>query len=412
LRGRALTLTDLRFLAVEDHEFQRRMLVRILTSLQVSHVATAPDGRAALEIVRASLLPGEGAPIDIIISDLDMPGMDGMEFMRHLGEARVAASIILTSALDRSLLASVETMAREYGVKILGVIEKPVTPAKLDALIRLHRPAAADALAKGACPSFSLEEILEGLTRGEFEPFFQPKVEVSTGRLRGAESLARWRHPEQGVVPPCGFIPILEAAGRIDDLTWVMLARSAAFWKGMHAAEGADLTLSVNLSVRSLGNVHLADRVTELVRAEKLDPRRVILEVTESATTSEMGRTLENLSRLRMKGFGLSIDDYGTGYSSMQQLARIAFTELKVDQSFVTNSSKQPATRVILESSLDMAKKLKMVSVAEGVETQEDWDVLLSLGCQLAQGYFIARPMKAADFSGWVEARERSLAAP
>ena len=130
-----MSLADLRFLAVEDHEFQRRMLVRILTSLQVSNVRTAPDGRAALEIVRASLPPGEGAPIDIIISDLDMPGMDGMEFMRHLGEAQVAASIILTSALERSLLASVETMAREYGVRILGVIEKPVTPAKLDALL-------------------------------------------------------------------------------------------------------------------------------------------------------------------------------------------------------------------------------------------------------------------------------------
>ena len=126
------------------------------------------------------------------------------------------------------------------------------------------------------------------------------------------------------------------------------------------------------------------------------------MEVTESAATCNIGEALENLARLRMKGFGLSIDDYGTGYSSMHQLTRIAFTELKIDQSFVANAVKQESARVILESSLGMAKKLNITAVAEGVETQADWNLLRGLGCDLAQGYFIARPMEAWRYPDWV----------
>ena len=127
----------------------------------------------------------------------------------------------------------------------------------------------------------------------------------------------------------------------------------------------------------------------------------MVLEITESATTTEVGHELENLSRLRMKGFGLSIDHYGTGYSSMQQLSRIAFTELKIDRSFVANAARQQSARIILESSLEMAKKLNINSVAGGVETQEDWDLVHRLGCQMMQGYFVAKPMEAAIFQKW-----------
>ena len=160
--------------------------------------------------------------------------------------------------------------------------------------------------------------------------------------------------------------------------------------------------MSVNLSLKSLSDVKIADRVTELVRSQDLEPRHMVLEITESAATTEVGKVLENLARLRMKGFGLSIDDYGTGYSSMQQLTRIAFTELKIDQSFVMNAAKQESARVILGSSLDMAKKLNITAVAEGVETQADWNLLRQLGCDVAQGYFIARPMESGAYLDWV----------
>ena len=394
-------LSELKFLAVEDHEFQRGMLLKMLARLGATQVSTAADGHAALEIVMAP-----GAAIDIIISDLDMPGMDGLEFMRHVGEARIPVAIILASALESVLLDSVETMTRAYGVKILGVIQKPITPEKLAALIKLHLPAQANSnLTQTDALSFTIEEILQGIRNDEFEPFFQPKVEMATGRIKGAEALARWRHPQKGIVAPYAFVGPLEDHNQIDKLTWLILSKSADFCCEWRTDSGLDVSVSVNVSAKSLADVNFAERVIELVKCKSHDCRNIILEVTESAATTDIGHSLENLSRLRMKGFGLSIDDYGTGYSSLQQLARIAFTEIKLDQSFIRSAATQQAARIILESSIDMAKKLGIVTVAEGIETEKDWDLLRELGCDLAQGYLIAKPIESREFLIWARNR-------
>jgi EAL domain-containing protein (putative c-di-GMP-specific phosphodiesterase class I)/DNA-binding NarL/FixJ family response regulator len=394
-------LSELKFLAVEDHEFQRGMLLKMLARLGATQVSAAADGYAALEIVMSP-----DAAIDIVISDLDMPGMDGLEFMRHVGEARIPVAIILASALESVLLDSVETMTRAYGVKILGVIQKPITLEKLAALIKLHLPAQVNPNLTQTDPvSFTIEEIVQGIRNDEFEPFFQPKVELASGRIKGAEALARWRHPKNGIVAPFAFVGPLEDHNQIDNLTWLIVGKSVDFCCEWRIKSGLDVSVSVNVSAKSLADVNFAERVTELVKGKDLDCRNIILEVTESAATTEIGHSLENLSRLRMKGFGLSIDDYGTGYSSLQQLARIAFTEIKLDQSFIESAATHQAARTILESSIDMAKKLGIVTVAEGIETEKDWDLLLELGCDLAQGYLIAKPLESSEFLVW--ARDR-----
>ena len=392
-----MSIANLRFLVAEDHDFQRRMLVRMLDRLGASAVHEASDGHGALEI-----LQDRSRPVDIVISDLEMPGMDGMEFVRHLGENGVRVSIILASALERKILGSIATMSEAYGINLLGVVEKPITPGKLEPLIRRHKSTSVQwSRPKKAGPTFTLEDIAAGLRNDEFEPFFQPKVELATGRVKGAEALARWRHPQHGVIAPHAFIGMLEDNDLIDELAWVMLRKAAAVCSSWHAA-GLEATVSVNLSLKSLTDIQMSGRVIELVGSQNLDPRYMVLELTESAATTDVGKALENLARLRMKGFGLSIDDYGTGYSSMQQLTRIAFTELKIDQSFVTNAARQESARVILESSIDMARKLNIQAVAEGVETQADWNLLRQLGCGLAQGYFIAKPMEASAYLKWV----------
>jgi EAL domain-containing protein (putative c-di-GMP-specific phosphodiesterase class I) len=389
---------ELCFLVAEDHDFQRRTLVGMLKRLGAKAVVDAPDGQSALELFRDPT-----TTVDIIISDLDMPGMDGMELIRHIGEAGIPVSVILSSAVERAVMSSVQTMTKAYGISLLGAIEKPVTLGKLEATIELYRPPQPKSdRPRSSSPMFSLDEVRAGLERGEFEPFYQPKIELATGRIESAEALARWRHPEKGIVGPYAFIGIMEDGGLIDELTWVMLkgaARQRAEW----TARGLDpeIAISVNLSLKSLIDTEIADRITQIVRAEGAEPATIILEVTESAAMTEVPRALENLARLRLRGFRLSIDDYGTGYSSMQQLTRIAFTELKIDQSFVMSSLDTETSRVILESSIDMARKLKLRSVAEGVETRAHWDLLQMLGCDVAQGYFVARPMAAADFAQW-----------
>lgn len=387
-------VSQLRFLVVEDHGFQRWALGNMLQGLGARYVFSAPDGQAALDFVRTS-----EEPFDVVVSDLDMPGMDGMAFIRHLTAESRDASLIIVSGMERSLIAGVESMARAYGANLLGAIEKPATARKLESVIRMHSGRAC-APAPTVVHTFDAAEVIAGLAAGEFEAFFQPKVEMATRQVRGAEALARWRHPRLGLTQPKAFVGTLEASGALEGLTVAMVAGAARGCRRW-IESGIDASVSVNLSLTSLEDVALADRMTALVESHGLDPRRMIFEVTESAATGDVGSVLENLSRLRMKGFGLSIDDYGTGYSSMQRLAGVPFTELKIDRSFVKQAAAPGSNRAALESSLEMAQKLRIPAVAEGVESRDEWQMLLDLGCPLAQGYLIARAMEGDEFLAW-----------
>jgi len=396
-----MSIDQLRFMVVEDHGFQRWVTGNILEKLGAAQVVTAGDGRAALELL-ADVKP----PIDIIVSDLDMPGMDGMEFIRKLGESWKHVCLIVVSSLDRGVLEGVETMARAYGVNVLGSLEKPPNPKELLALVELYRSPSLEAPAP-AQPSFTESQIGDGLRRSEFEAFFQAKVDVATRAVCGAEANARWRHPEKGLVAPAAFIAGAESGGLMDELTATIVrsaARNCALWRNA----GLDIHVSVNLSLTCLEEVTLVERMVNLVVSQGLDVRHVIFEVTESAATMDVGKVLENLTRLRMKGFGLSIDDYGTGYSSMERLSRGPFTELKIDQGFVRDACTQASRRAMLESSLEVAGKLGIPAVAEGVENQAQWDLLRELQCPMAQGYFIARPMEAGEFLQWAGLRKKA----
>lgn len=389
--------SELNILVVEDDSFQRRMVINMLRSAGVTSICDAENGRQALDLLHAA----DTRAVDIAICDMDMPEMDGMEFLRHLGQEKAATSIIILSTLSSALLASVAKMSLAYGIHLLGVIEKPITVKQLESFISKYtRPAVGTSEQKiffSAAPAFSLEEILEGVQAKQFEPFYQPKVDLKTGRIVGAEALARWLHPEHGVIAPYAFIDLLEQNGQIDGLTFLMLEKAIVAARLLQD-QRLKITISVNLSLTSLNDSTLAQRITQIVRDAGVEPTQVVLEVTESAAMTEVAPALENLARLRMHGFGLSIDDYGTGYASMQQLTRVAFSELKIDQSFVKDFATNQALRIIVESSVDMARKLLVKSIAEGVETQEDWDTLKSIGCDMAQGYFIAKPMDLSSF--------------
>jgi EAL domain-containing protein (putative c-di-GMP-specific phosphodiesterase class I) len=202
------------------------------------------------------------------------------------------------------------------------------------------------------------------------------------------------------LVHPKAFIPWLEAAGLMDELSEAVVASAARGCRAWNE-EGFDASVSVNLSLTSLGDLTLADRMRAIVESCGLEPRRMIFEITESAAAGDIGKVLENLSRLRMKGFGLSIDDYGTGYSSMERLAGVPFTELKIDRAFVRQAAMPTSNRAALESSLEMAQKLRIPAVAEGVESHEEWQVLRSLGCPMAQGFYVAPAMELEDFIAW-----------
>lgn len=395
-----MNIAELRFLVVEDHSFQRWALGNMLSNLGARHVVCAAGGQEALDIIDEV-----AEPFDIVVSDLQMPGMDGMELIRHLAAGGSAPSIILTSALDRAVLNSVEAMTEAYGMAILGGIEKPVTAKKLLATIERHDAAPAPVLAK---PQLALgpADVARALGTGDLHAFFQPKVDIARGRLKGAEALARWRLADGHMASPAQFMPMLEAAGFGDQLLERML-RSAAQCLRLLRPYEADITIAVNLSFDALGDLRLGERLRSIVTDEGAEPHQFILEVTESANAAKLVHALENLARLRMMGFGLSIDDCGTGYASLQRLADMPFTELKVDRLFVHGADSRPEARAILESTLQMARALGLVAVAEGVERHEDWCVLRELQCDLAQGYLVARPMPCPAFVDWARTEGR-----
>ena len=392
-----MQIADLRFLVAEDNEFQRRWLAVMLTNLGAKHVTEATDGHQALSILR-----DKTRAIDISVIDLNMPGMDGMELIRHMSNEEHPSSIILASAMAPSLVFSVQTMSKAYGVNLLGAIEKPATPETLRALIELHQPQPTRPQLRSAGLSFTIDEIRDALRDGQFEPLFQPKVEFATGHVKGTEAFVRWRHPQHGILPPASFMAAVEAHGETEALAWAVIEQSVAACRDWQA-QGLAVPVSINLAPSCLARPDLAERIIDYVTRQEVKPEQVAFEITESAAYTEAPHFLENLVRLRMKGFGLSIDDYGTGRASMQELLRIPFSELKIDRAFVAGAAQNQALEAVLEVSLDLCRKLDRQSVAVGIETRQDWDLLLNLGCTCAQGYYIAKPMERDALPAWMK---------
>ena len=395
-----MSASGLTFLFVEEHAFQRSMIVKLLQGAGARTVVAPESAREALQMVRS--LP---EPLDVLMTDFDIAGMDGFELIRHVGSGRYCHSLICTRPLERGLLACIEAMSAAYGLNFLGALERPGTRRSLDEALKFHQRGPAMA-AQAAAPrvSFAPEEIVDGLENGEFEPFYQPKIDINTWRIVGAEALARWRHPQQGIVLPQAFIKPLEDAGKIHMLLRSILRQSAHVCHLLRAA-GHDMTMSVNLSFKSLTDPTLAEQITTVTTSGNVAPEHVVLEITESAASTDVGPALENLARLRMKGFGLALDDYGRGHSVIEQLARIPFTEMKVDQSLVYRASRHESARVVLESSLEMARRLNIKTLAEAVETRASWEFLGEVKFDMAQGDYLATPMSEPQFLAWVRDR-------
>jgi EAL domain-containing protein (putative c-di-GMP-specific phosphodiesterase class I)/AmiR/NasT family two-component response regulator len=381
-----MSLSDLSVMLVEDHGFQRRLGLRLLSDLGVTGLHEAADGFQALEVLRRL-----ESPPDVVLVDLDMPGMDGVEFIGIVAEERLAHSIAVVSAMEPALLHTVQVMAKASGLKVLGCIEKPLTPGKLSTVLSLYEADPATAAA-ALDVQVTLEDARLALSRGDIQAWFQPQAEFHNGKIIGVEALARWRLPDGRMVPPAVFVPVMEAGGLVEELTTLMLVQTCA-WSKRWAARGLPLKVSVNVSGHNLTGPEVADRYEDILREHGLNPEQVVLEITESSVMSDTARGLGMLARLRLKGFGLSVDDFGTGYSSLAQLSQIPFTELKIDRGFVSGAPAQPRKRAMIETSLDLARKLGLDVVAEGVETEEEWQLLAQLGCDIAQGYLISPPV-------------------
>lgn len=388
-------LAHMSVLVVEDHDFQRQVALRLLQQMGVGTALEAADGRSALAV-----LGQQKQPVDVVLVDLDLPLMDGIEFIGHVARERLANAVVVLTALDPALLNTVRIMARASGIRVLGTVEKPLTQAKLGGVMELYFTA--DLLAAEA-PQPDIDEglLAEALASDAFEAWFQPQVAIGSGFVTGVEALARWSlngHP----VPAARFIPELERCNLIDALTERILTQ-ACRWRARWREAGLDLGISVNVSMHNLEDTAAADRYQAIVQAAGVDTRDVTLEITESAMMHEAASVLNVLARLRLKGFGLSVDDFGTGWSSLSQLAQLPVTELKIDQGFINGATTEPRNRAVVEASLELGRKLGLTTVAEGVRNVEEWQMLAELGCTRAQGELIGMAVPGDQLAAALE---------
>jgi len=395
----------LRVLVLEDHAFQRSVAVSMLKQLGCREVFEAVDGAEALALLQAV------GPVDIALCDLQMEGMDGLEFIQRVGTGGQVRSIIVSSSLSADLRRAVGQIVSLLGLEFLGDVGKPLQVDALDKLLKKQfnvRPMEAASVSV-TTEMASESEVRQAFRDQQLKAHYQPKFNLMTGEVCGVEVLARWQHPFKGIVSPAVFMPTLERCGLMDD--WLFAQMEQALTLQQHARRhGFALNMAFNLQAAQLANSELTCTVKQLLVDHGASGIGLTFEVTESGLLEAPTTSLENLVRLRMMGCRLSIDDFGAGFSSLQRLCQLPFNEIKLDAEFVRNLEHEPRCLAVIGSTLALGETLGMSVVIEGIETEAQRQRLLALGCTQGQGYWYARPMSGEELMQWLQRREASQA--
>jgi EAL domain-containing protein (putative c-di-GMP-specific phosphodiesterase class I)/ActR/RegA family two-component response regulator len=387
----------LHVLVVDDDEAILSSLSRLLGSNGIP-VMTASDGDRALAVLQA-----HSASIGVIVADYAMPCMNGMELLQRV-RARWPdiTLVLLTGRADLPLAAQAVNqlhVARLF-LKPWNPLELRAEVAGLVAQATLFKAATTEG-AGDESPTADLSllgELRTGLRRNQLRLVYQPVVRVSDGKMVGVEALARWQHPDRGLLGPEHFIALAEQNGLIQALTEMVVGVALDQCQAWRSA-GIGLFVSVNLSMRNMGDPDLPSMILRLLSANGLPPELLLVELTETAMMADLARTLEVLAYLRSLGVKVAIDDFGTGQSSLARLKLLPVDVVKLDKSFVSHLTTDPRDLAVARMSVALGHDLGLRVLAEGVEDEPTWDALGRLGCDLAQGYFLGRPMSAAQLT-------------
>lgn len=386
----------LRVIVLEDHKFQRSVAVKMLQAIGCNDIFEASDGAEALEILRAA------GPVDVALCDLQMDGMDGLEFLQKAGAAKLVSSIIISSSLSEELRRAVYQIVSLVGLKLLGDLGKPLHLDPLQLLLKKYLNSANEVAPIEKIVELESEsEVIHAITAGQLHAYYQPKFNLETFQVCGVEVLCRWLHPERGVISPALFMPILEQCGLMNDLLSIQM-RQALSLQRLALSQGFDLNFAFNLQASQLASAELTKNIKSILSENCASGSNLTFELTETGLLDAPATCLESLVRLRMMGCRLSIDDFGAGFSSMQRLCQVPFNEIKLDREFVHNLEKEPRCRAVISSTVALGKALGMSVVVEGIETDVQRKSLIELGCSYGQGYWYARPMDGSDFMAWL----------
>jgi len=330
---------------------------------------------------------------ELVVLDLHLGDTDGIEVLRFLSAAGYVKPVILVSGADPRVLMASSRLGKELHLNIAGVVAKPARAAELRDVF---------AAAYATIQPLSLDRLLAAIPADELELEFQPIVDAKSRKPVSVEALVRWAHPTLGRIAPDRFIPLAERdPACITALTdWVV--RSAARAAVELAAAGYLLPVAINVSAHNVRDLEFPERMQGILRSMKVDPGRLMVEVTETAAFGDPIRTTDVLVRLRLKGVDLAIDDFGTGYSSLSALKQLPFSVLKIDKSFVSDLTTSRDSYAIAKSAADLARNMGLGTIAEGVENEETARILSEFGVDHLQGYLISYPLPLARLLLWL----------
>ncbi|MBY0241755.1 MAG: EAL domain-containing response regulator [Burkholderiaceae bacterium] len=389
-------------MVVEDSAVQRDHMAGLLRQAGFGVVMQACDGIDALR-----KLDARGLPVELVLTDLDMPGMDGLELIRHLKELELAASLVVASAREGRLAEAAASMRDAAArMQLLGTALKPL---HFDVLQTLLSHADAHALSVAATSAPTVDDIADALARQQFVPYFEPRIEVAGGMLRGVDVHACWLHPERGLLRASRFLPALQGSSAIAALALSIARQALGQLKAWHEIGLVTLTMSIRLPAELLADRHMVDQLSTCVHEHGLAPRGITWECQEAVLSTAAPLSIANLAHLSLRGFGIGVAGYRAGQTTQQQLARCPLTELRIDHVIVHEASLQPARAALLQQSIEAAHQMRISVVADGVEQVADLALLRSYGCELAQGALVAAPMPAQALVGWIKGNRRRL---
>jgi EAL domain-containing protein (putative c-di-GMP-specific phosphodiesterase class I) len=332
----------------------------------------------------------------VIILDLELENCDAVEALHALAARGCEATIVLTGLADTRVLAATRKIGENKGLKTADCIEKPLDSNEIQSVLtKLRREDR----------RLRKEDIEEGLEAKQFVAFYQPIVSVADSGgwvVDRLEALVRWQHPLLGIVMPDEFISQAEQCGLIGRLTEQVLDQTLERLQGWQK-EGLDLKCSINLPPCLVTDLEFPDRIAGAIAEQGIEPRRISLELTETATMQDEAAAMDILTRLRVKGIGLSLDDFGTGYSSLTRLYQMPFEEMKIDRSLGMNVPRSREANTIVSSLIELAHNLGLKVCTEGVESRAGLDLLEVLKSDSCQGFFISRALPPADISSFID---------
>ena len=365
---------------VDDDPDIREQLAEILTAplFDLRLTASSADFFRELETFKAQ----------VVLVDLSLPGRDGIDILKQLRDIGFAGEVVLMSGAGKHVLQTARRMVEGSPLVVSGLLPKPFTPEELLALV--DRSAAMDANAPDS-------RIMAAIAAHQIRPDFQPKIDLKSGKITGAEALSRWHHPERGILMPAGYMKAVRSAGSQSVHDYRILECTLALCAKINAT-GHKLKFSVNFTADDVQGDYFIDVIKDAQARHGVAPDQLIIELTETEAIENFDMLVERLLKLRLYGAEVSIDDFGTGHSSLSRIQRLPVSEIKIDRSFVSGLTEYSDDFSIVRSIIELAHSFGCPVVAEGVETLESMAVLQKLGCDMAQGHLFSPAVNEPTF--------------